>query len=284
MGNRSQTSAPGQALDSSSSMGRLGSVLKKALKFVWSNLDAFLAIVVALGVVVAEVVGDPSIGVVDSAILILLGTVALALLRDRGSSRDLTAIRELADEAVSERPYIVVWQDTHWDLIDRDHVKVVGTEQLRFTRPEVSELFQWGIDSGTLEKVVAKWRRGRGGSWVAAEKIHEFPVRGGMKEIFSLNEEHNRGDMLDWCVEREILGQFPLSNESVQIEAATKSENPRALRITWPRGLKPTRVDIREGDRPARPLTPGMKNGRPYVEEKIFGLRIGETVKIEWSW
>jgi hypothetical protein len=258
--------------------------LKGIVGFVLRNADAFLAMAVALGVIVAEVVGHPPREVVDAAILALLGTTALALLRNRGGHRDLDDLRRLASDAVSERPYIVVWQDNHWDLIDQNNAKVTCTEQIRFTRHEVSENFLWSNGPGTVEHVTAKWRRGRNDRWVAAERIHQFATRGGTKEIFCFNDEHSRGDMLDWCVERDIVGQFPAANESVEIEAATKSNHPRTLRITWPKDIEPTRVEIREGERPARPVKPTTRNGRPYVEEKVSGLKIGEKVRIDWTW
>jgi len=258
--------------------------LKGIGSFVLRNADAFLAIAVAFGVILAEVVGEPSTDVVDAAILALLGTTALALLRNRGESKDLDDLRQLASDAVSDRPYIVVWQDNHWDLIDKENARVTCTEQIRLTRKDVSENFLLSSGPGTLKRVAAKWRRGRHDPWVAAQKIHEFATRGGMKEIFCFNDEHSRGDMLDWCVERDIVGQFPNANEAVEVQAATTSDHPRALRITWPQDATPSRVEIREGERPARPLRPTTKDGRPHIEEKVSGLKIGESVKIDWTW
>lgn len=257
---------------------------KRAALFVLQNGDAFLAIVVAITVIAAEAFGEPSREVVDSAILALLGAIAVALLRDRGKSRELDDLRQLAEDAVCERPYIVVWQANHWDLIDRDNARVTCTEQLRFTRQEVSENFLWSNGPGIVQHVTARWRRSRHDAWVQGQKIHELSARGGTKEIFSFNDEHARGDMLEWCVERDIQGQFPDANEGVAVEAATKSEHPRELRITWPRDAAPTRVEIREGNRPARTVKPSTREGRPYVEEKVSGLRVGEIVEIDWSW
>jgi hypothetical protein len=120
-----------------------------------------------------------------------------------------------------------------------------------------------------VKDVAAKWRRGRRDTWVKGKKIYEIPVRGGTKEIFSFNDEHGRGDMLEWSVVRDIKGQFPGANEGVAVEAATKSEHPRALKITWPKDITPASIEIREGNRPARSLKPGKKDGRFFVEEKI---------------
>lgn len=258
--------------------------LKRSAVFGLRNADAFLAMGVAVGVLVSEVTGNPSQSVVNAAVLTLLGTVAFSLLRNRGGEQKLDDLRKLALDAVSDRPYVVGWQDNHWDLKSKQTARVISTEQIRFTRQEVSENWLWSNGPGTVQKVSAKWRRSRSDPWIEAEPIHQFAARGGVKEIFCFNEEHNRGDVLDWCVEREIDGQFPDTNEAVEIEAATKSSHPRALRITWPRDAPPTRVEIREGDRSARPLRPTMKNGRPHVEEKIYGLKIGEKVRIDWTW
>lgn len=258
--------------------------LKRVGLFVVKNGDAFLAIIVAACVIGAETFGEPSVELVDSAILALLGAIAVALLRDRGKNEGLDDLRRLAEDAVCERPYVVVWQENQWDLLDRENARVTCTEELRFTRREVSENFLWSNGPGVVQRVTASWRRSRNDAWVPGKKIDALPTRGGMKEVFSFNDEHGIGDMLEWRVERDISGQFPNPNEGVALEAATRSDHPRALRITWPRDAKPTRVEIREGDRPARSLRPRTKDGRAYVEEKVFGLKIGEIVKIDWSW
>lgn len=258
--------------------------LKRTALFVVKNGDAFIAILVAACVIGAEAFGEPSTGLVDSAILALLGAIAIALLRDRGKSRDLDDLKRLAEDAVCERPYVVVWQDNHWDLLDRENARVTCVEEVRLTRQNVSETFLWSNGPGVVERVRAKWRRSSRDTWVDGKKIDTLAVRGGTKEIFSFNDEHGRGDVLEWCVERDIRGQFPDANEGVAVEAETKSDHPRSLRITWPQNARPTRVEIREGNRPARPLRPRTKNGRPYVEEKVAALKIGEIVKIDWSW
>lgn len=258
--------------------------LKRAGLFVAKNGDAFLAIVVAACVIVAEAFGEPSVELVDSAILALLGAIAVAILRDRGKNEGLDDLRRLAEDAICELPYVVVWQDNHWDLLDRENARVTCTEELRFTRREVSENFLWSNGPGIVQRVTASWRRNQNDAWVSGKKIDELATRGGTKEVFSFNDEHGIGDMLEWRVERDIVGQFPSSNEGVALQTTTKSDHPRALRITWPKDAKPTRVEIREGDRPARSLRPKTKDGRPYVEENVSGLKIGETVKIDWSW
>ncbi len=233
--------------------------LKRAGVFVAKNGDAFLAIIVAACVIGAEAFGEPSVELVDSAILALLGAIAVAILRDRGKNAGLDDLRRLAEDAIGELPYVVVWQDNHWDLLDRENARVTCTEELRFTRREVSENFLWSNGPGVVQRVTAQWRRSRDDAWVQGKKIDELPTRGGTKEVFSFNDEHGIGDMLEWRVERDILGQFPNPNEGVALEATTKSDHPRVLRLS-------------------------TKDGRPYVEEKVSGLKIGEIVKIDWSW
>jgi len=258
--------------------------LKRTALFVVKNGDAFIAIFVAACVIGAEAFGEPSAGLVDTAILALLGAISIAILRDRGKSRNLDDLKRLAEDAVSERPYVVVWQENHWDLLDRQNARVTCVEEVRFTRQNISETFLWSNGPGTVERVRAKWRRSNRDTWVDGKKIDTLAVRGGTKEVFSFNDEHGRGDVLEWCVEREIRGQFPDVNEGVAVEAETKSDHPRSLRITWPPDARPSRVEIREGSRPARSLRPRTKNGRSYVEEKVAALKIGEIIKIDWSW
>jgi hypothetical protein len=258
--------------------------LKAAAVFVAKNADAFLAMAVALAVIISLAVGHPSAEVIDAAILGLLGTTALALLRGRRGNHDLDDLRQLAADAVSDRPYEVVWQDNFWDLSHRDRATVTCTEQIRLTRDEVSENFLWSNGPGRVISANAKWRRGRNDPWIPVPKINEFAVRGGLKEIFSFNDEHRRGETLDWCVERVIEGQFPDANEGVEIEAATRSEHPRALRIRWPADSPPARIEISEANRPVRAIRATERGGRSYIEEKIWGLRVGESVRIDWSW
>jgi hypothetical protein len=252
--------------------------------FIWKNADAFLVITVALGVVIAEVVGEPSQEVVDSAILGLLGVTSVVLLRDRVGRDDLDDLRLLARDAISDRPYEVVWQDNHWDLHDRDNTTIKVTERLRFTRNDVSTIAHWSRGDGEDKRNIAKWRRSEATGWIDAERIHSFPVRGGEKVIYCFEEEHNRGDMLDWCIERDAVGRFPTTHEGVELHARTNSDHPRVMAITWPADSPPNHVEIRHGSNPARTLTPTQKDGRPYVEEKIPGLAIGEVVRIDWSW
>lgn len=196
-------------------MRGLGEWLRGAGIFVLKNADAFLAMAVALAVIVALAVGRPSKEVVDAAILGVVGTMALALLRDRGGHGDLSDLRQLARDAISDRPYDVVWQNTHWDLKDERRAVCKRTEQIRFTRNDVATNFSWSSGDGTVESVNARWRRARGLPWIEARKVYEFRVRGGFKEIFCFDEEHSRGDILDWCIVQETLDRFATTHEGV---------------------------------------------------------------------
>ncbi len=257
----------------------------KALKkFVWHNLDALGVIVVGFGVVGLQIFGSPKPDLIDAAILALLATTAIVLLRDRVGRDDLTDLKQLAGDAISDRPYEVVWQNKHWDLKDRRHATVKKTEQIRFTRNDVSTNFDWTSGNGTVEEVKAKWRRAKGLAWIPARKIFEFQVRGGTKEIYCFGEEHNRGDMLDWCTVQETVDRFSNQHETVEISARTKSEHSRVLRITWPADEPPSHVEIRHGNQPARTITPTLKEGRPYVEERVGRIAIGDSVRIDWTW
>lgn len=263
---------------------RIREWIKRAAKFCWENLDAILVIVVGFAVAALEVVSDPSKEVVDGAILALLSVTAVVLLRDRAARGKFAAVEQLASDAISDRPYDVVWQINHWDLEDRERSRVMQTEQIRFTRDDVATNFEWSGGDGEVTHTEAKWRRSEGRPWIPAKKIYEFPVRGGTKTIYCFDEEHSRGDMLDWCIERDMAGRFPTDHEGVELQARTKSDYPRVMRITWPADAPPSHVEIRHGNRPARPLTPRKKNGRACVEEKIAEQAIGESVRIDWTW
>jgi len=142
-------------------MQGLGQWLRERAGFVWKNADAFIAMGVAIGVVIAEVLGSPSAEVVDSAILVLLGATAFVLLRDRDTRGELDDLRLLARDAISDRPYQVVTQVNHWDLKDRDRTTVSVTEQLRFTRNDVSTIADWSTGDGEVVRYNGRWKRER---------------------------------------------------------------------------------------------------------------------------
>jgi len=224
--------------------------LRTAAKFAWKNADAVLVMVVAAGVIIAEVAGHPSTEVVDAAILVLLGATAFVLLRDREGRDQLDDLRQLASDALSDRPYGVVWQKNEWDIKDRERSTMRMTQQLRFTRNDVSTIAHWNQGDGTIERYSAKWRRPDGSRWIPAKKIHEFPIHNGEKVIYSLEEEHCRGDMLDWWVERDALGRFPGVHETASLEARANSDHPRVMHIVWPSDSPPSHVEIRFKDVP----------------------------------
>jgi hypothetical protein len=257
----------------------------KALRrFVWHNLDALGVIVVGFGVVGLQVFGEPKAELIDSAILALLASTAIILLRDRIGRDDLADLQQLAGDAISDRPYQVVWQKNEWDLVSREHSTMRMTQQLRFTRNDVSTIAHWNQGDGVVERYSAKWRRTERTPWIDAEKIHTFPIHNGEKVIYSLDEEHCRGDMLDWCVERSAVNRFPGSHETASLEARAKSDHSRVMQVTWPADAAPSHVEIKLKGSPARTLTTRRKGGRPFVEEKIAHLGIGEVVEIAWTW
>jgi hypothetical protein len=170
------------------------------------------------------------------------------------------------------------------DLRDRDRATVRVTEQLRFTRNDVSTITDWSQGDGEVVRYKGQWRRSENEAWLPAQMIHKFPIRNGEKVIYSLDEEHCRGDELYWYVERDAVGRFPNAHEAVSLEARTKSDHPRLMYITWPPDAAPSHVELRFDGQPARTLSTRRKNGRAYVEEKIVGLPVGKVVKIAWTW
>ena len=253
-------------------------------KFAWHNLDALGVIVVGFGAVVYQVVGDPKPELIDAAILALLATTAIILLRDRVGRDDLADLRQLAGDAISDRPYQVVWQHNEWDLKDRQNTTIKVTEQLRFTRNDVATIADWSSGPGEETRNDAKWRRSKEAAWVDAERIYDFDVRNGKKVIYCFDEEHNRGDMLDWTIERDVVGRFTNQHQTVSLRARTNTDHPRVMRIVWPKESPPSHVELRYEGQAARQLYPKQKNGRTCVEEKIPGLAIGEAVVIAWTW
>lgn len=265
-------------------MVAIGRWAKNAGLFAYRNADTVFAIAVAVGVIVALVAGNPSPELIDATILALLGATALALLRNREGAGSLSVLRQLADDAMSDRPYQVIWQTNEWDLRDRDHVTTRLTQQLRFTRNDISTIEHKSQGDGSIESYSAKWRRPGAGEWIPAQKIHVMPFERGEKVIYSLEEEHCRGDMLDWCIEREAVGRFPAAHERVSLEARTKSDHPRVIKIIWPTEREPKHVEIRFDDQPARTLRPKRRKGRLEIEEKIALRSVGEEVVIAWNW
>lgn len=261
-----------------------GSKARAAGRFVWHNLDAVLVMAVAAVILAIEVVGSPSPRLINSVILLLLGISAFALLRDRAHQVRLDELRQLAGDAVSDRAYEVVWQENEWDLKDRQNTTVRVTEQLRITHNDVATIAHWSQGDGSDTRNDARWRRDQDTPWIDARNVHEFPVRGGKKVIYCFDEEHQRGDMLEWCIERDAVGRFPTQHEGVRLKARTKADHPRVMRIVWPASSPPSHVEIRLGARPARMITPRRKNGRAFVEEKIAGLANGESAEIAWTW
>jgi hypothetical protein len=255
-----------------------------AADFLWRHGDAMFVVIVAFGVAILEIFGVSSQSVIDAAILATLGTVAIVLFRDRLDRGSVSALEELASDAISDRPFKVVDQQKEWDLVDRDHAIVTKTELIRFTRNDVATKAEWAASDGSVEEAAGYWRRDDGMAWIKAQVIHDFPVRSGAKTIYCFDEEHNRGDTLEWQTRVRALKRFSGTNESVSMTARTKAEHARTLRIIWPANMPPNRVEIRHGAKPAAKLKVRRKNGRSFIEEKIAEIPVGEEVKIEWTW
>lgn len=238
------------------------------------------AVVVALDIVVPDL--DPQ--VVSSATLALLGVTAFVLLRDRRGRAELADLRQVAADALNDLPYDIIWQDNEWDIRDRQNATIRMTQRLRFTRNEVSTLPHWSSGDGDITRCVATWRRRSGDAWIEAPEIHELGTRNGKRILFSLGEEHSRGDMLDWCVERDAVGRFAGAHEEVTHEAKTDTEFPRRVRIYWPPGEPPSHIEMRLGGQPARRLQGKAEDGRIVVDETVVRLRKGERFVVSWNW
>ena len=170
------------------------------------------------------------------------------------------------------------------ELVSRSLAMRRVSEQLRFTRNDVSTIADWSTGDGEVIRYDAKWKRPGSTVWIDARLVHTFPIRNGEKAIYSLDEERCRGDMIDWLIEREAVGRFPSAHESVSLEARTNADHPRVMRITWPEGVDPSSVELRFKGTPGRPLHAARKDGRAYVEETIAELPVGNSVEIAWTW
>ena len=258
--------------------------IKEAGLFVWRNLDAVFVIVVGLAVSVIQVVGRASEETVDAAILGLLSVTAVILLRTRESRGELDEVKEIARDALSERPFQMVWAKNEWDIRTRDHAVITSTRQVRFIHDEVSTMEHRSDGDGTVVDYRAFWRRVKSRSWMPAKKIHSMPIEGGENVIYCVEEQNSRGDTLEWKVEREAAGRFPNDHERVSLRAAAKSDHPRQMRVVWPPESPPSNVELRYRGNPGRELSPKEKTGRMEVVEKIPRLAVGEVVEIRWFW
>lgn len=258
---------------------------KLAVLFVIENLDAFLVMAVATAIVVLDI-ADSQLDeqVVSSATLALLGVTAFLLLRDRRSRVDLGELRQIATDALSDLPYDIIWQSNEWDLESRDKATVKMERRVRFTRNQLSTMAHWNTGPGRVLRCDARWRRTPDDSWVEAKLIDAFSVRGGKKQMFSLGQEHSRGDTLEWCVEMEVEGRFSDAHQSVIHEARVESDYPRSVRILWPATDAPSNVEMVLGEGPARPLALQSVDGRNLIEETVGRLRKDEIFKISWIW
>jgi hypothetical protein len=256
--------------------------------FVWRNLDAVFVIVVGLVVAVLEIVGHPSEDAVNAAILGLLAVTAVILLRIRRRRGDLDEIVEIARDALSERPFQMVWAKNEWNIETRERALITSMQQLRFIHDKVVTIDHWSNGDGENVDFEAHWRRSSGKGWMPAKKIYSMPIEGGENVIYCFDEENYRGDMLEWKVVRETRGRFPKPHERVTLKAAAKSDHPRQMRVIWPADAPPTSVELRYRNPPeeerVRELSPKKKNGRTEVVEKISKLAVGEVVEIRWFW
>ncbi len=245
--------------------------IKEAGLFVWRNLDAVFVIVVGLAVAVLQVVGRASEETVDAAILGLLAVTAVIPLRTRGRRGELDEVKEIARDALSERP-------------TRDRAVITSTRRVRFIHDRVSTMEHWSDGDGTVLDHHAFWRRAEGRRWMPARKIHSMPIEGGENVIYCLEEENSRGDMLEWKVERETVGRFPQRHERVSLRAGARSDHPRQMRIMWPVDSPPSNVELRYRGNPGRELSPIKKADRMEVVERVPRLAVGEVVEIRWFW
>lgn len=254
-------------------------------RFSLRNSDALFIILVAAGVLVLEVVGNPKREVVDSTILALLGVMALVLLRDRHGRRKLDEITAFVQDLLNDRPYEVQAEQNCWVIDDGGQSATVSkTQRLLFTRNKICTLEHWCTGVGSVESCQAEWRLNEKNRWLRANTIHDFAIDNGRKYIFSLDTERSRGDALQWRITRQVRGRFPDPRESVSLKLQAPTHRPR-MRVVWPRDREPHLVEIMHDDGPKRTLEPQRdKDGRLYVDEELAPGAANSLARIEWTW
>jgi hypothetical protein len=279
-----------------------GGKVRRGARFVWTNLDAALVVVVATVVFVLDLLSEVDQEVVGSATLALLGATAFVLLRDRRERVPLLEFRERVDEtlgefealkqvasdALCELPYEVLSQSSEWDILSRDESIARTNQRLRFTRGYVSTMENWCSGTGDLQGWWGHWKYPDNDAWIEAEGIHASEIDGGTKKIFALPQEHSREDQIDWCVTRQGTGRFPAKSESISVRPlAPGADHPRRLRMIWPAGILPRSVSLRYGTQKRIPLEPLFTGGpapRAYIEQEITELSRHGIVELTWTW
>lgn len=262
---------------------------ERARAFGWfclRNSDALFIILVAAGVLILEITGNPKRELVDSTILALLGVVALVLLRDRHGRAKLDEITSLVKDLLNDRPYEVQAEHNSWVIEDGGKSSTVTkTQRLLFTRNKVCTLEHWCTGAGKVNDCKAEWRLDDNDRWLPAKRIHDFSIDGGRKYIFSLETERSRGDVLQWRVTREAEDRFPESREAVSLKLQAPTHRPR-MRVVWPQDHEPHLVEIMHtDDGPKRALAPQRgTDGCLFVDEQVGPSATNSLARIEWTW
>lgn len=266
----------------------LGVKMKNGARFVIKNVDAFLVLFVAAGVLVYEIKWGSDLNTADSLVIALLGMTSLVLLRDRKGRQDLDKLAEVISDLRSDQPYDVMSEINEWDIRERgSKATFTKLQTLRFTRNRVSVLEHWSsVDQGKVESS-AFWRLpgdGDGDGWQQARKGGRVKCRQGAKTVFNLRHEFFTGDRIEWKVVRELKGNFQGKEPTVTLKLDTPSNSP-TMKIKWPAERPPKKVFFRREDQPLDDLPTDKEGGRVFAEKKIHGnLPSGAVSAIRWTW
>jgi hypothetical protein len=258
---------------------------KAAGLFVLKNLDALFVIAVAGVVLYLEATGKPERDLVDSALLALVGVIAIALLRDRHSRARLDEVASFVQDLQSDRPYQVRSETNSWEIRGRGEAATyTKVQDLIFTRNEVCTMEHWSTGTGSVDACHADWRLKSKDPWIGAPTIHDFGINNGRNYIFSLDMERSRGDHLQWRVRRELRNSFSDSRESVSLKLQAPTHRPR-MQVIWPKDREPKLVELRCDGGPTRELKAERRSdGRLWVDEQLAAGAANSSARIEWTW
>ena len=237
----------------------------------WQNPDAFFVIVVGVVVAILRSLAIRPRENREFADPRLARQPGASCCRNRVRRGELDNVLSSRVTPISGGPYEVVWQNKHWDLLDREN-DIRLTEQLRFTQNIASRRSPTGARAmAATPRTLLRKVAGEGERRPLDRGKEDLSFRpGGYKVIYCLDEEHSRstGDMLDMRIRARRGGSFPHgSRVCFGVQARTRvgpsqnHANHLAQRITAiTRGVK------HEGRRfepwcPPREM-PGLKSRR----------------------
>lgn len=254
---------------------------------ILDNWDLVFAGVAALVVAILGVIGAASANTLTSASLAVLAAFTGVIFRERLERRKgLDAIRDLVDTASGDKPWHLLKQTIHWDLVSRRDAIVSDEKQVRFLQAATAAVWEFvsAPSGGTL--VEHTCRGGAVGQDLLEWQVldHTFYDETGQRyRVIATNGIWMRGEHAAWHTRRKLRDYFPDTNESVTKKVLMPLDE-LTMKITWPAGHEPSTVRFFHGD--DKPyLKPSIdESGRAYVAQTVSSPEIGEVLAIRWDW